>query len=424
MSNIRILSKLCFIKSKLFFTVILSPKLTSAPKKKKNRINSPPGYKRRKSSEVFIFLTLFILFFVIIGKIMGSINLVNTLMNTAYELLIKTVFYIMAIAVLAGAISGLFSEFGVVALLNKILSPLMKPLYDLPGAAVLGVVAPYLSDNPAVLSLAKDKEFRRCFHKYQLPGLTEIGTSFGMGMIITAFMIGLDHPAGENFIQAALIGNLGAIIGSIVCTRMMLYYSKKTYGVLDMCDPEDNDNKVDKKLFRKIREGNVGSRFLDSMLNGGKTGVEMGIEIVPGVLIICTIVMVLTKGPSTGGDYTGAAFEGVRLLPYLGEKLSFLLDPLFGFSSPADIAVPITAMGAAGAAIGLVPSLVANGLAHANDIAVFTAMSMCWSGYLSTHVAMMDALDCSKLTGKAIFCHTIGGLVAGISAHYLFLLFT
>ncbi|MFQ9894293.1 MAG: hypothetical protein ACLRWH_14365, partial [Emergencia sp.] len=83
---------------------------------------------------------------------------------------------------------------------------------------------------------------------------------------------------------------------------------------------------------------------------------------------------------------------------------------------------PITALGAAGAAIGLVPNLVSSGLAAGNDIAVFTAMCMCWSGYLSTHVAMMDALKFRELTGYAIICHTIGGLCAGISAHWLYLL--
>ncbi|MEG0167782.1 MAG: hypothetical protein RR709_07935, partial [Ruthenibacterium sp.] len=84
----------------------------------------------------------------------------------------------------------------------------------------------------------------------------------------------------------------------------------------------------------------------------------------------------------------------------------------------------ITALGAAGAAIGLVPKLVSQGLAGGNDIAVFTAMCMCWSGYLSTHVAMMDSLKCSHLTGKAIFSHTIGGLCAGVAAHWLYVLFS
>ena len=81
---------------------------------------------------------------------------------------------------------------------------------------------------------------------------------------------------------------------------------------------------------------------------------------------------------------------------------------------------PDKALGAAGAAIGMAERLVAGGLANAHDVAVFTAMCMCWSGYLSTHVAMMDALKSSHLTGKAILSHTIGGLVAGISANLIF----
>ena len=76
--------------------------------------------------------------------------------------------------------------------------------------------------------------------------------------------------------------------------------------------------------------------------------------------------------------------------------------------------------GAERAAIGLVPNLVRSGMANPHDVAVFTSMCMCWSGYLSTHVAMMSSLGCSKLTGKAILSHTIGGLCAGIAANWIY----
>ena len=54
--------------------------------------------------------------------------------------------------------------------------------------------------------------------------------------------------------------------------------------------------------------------------------------------------------------------------------------------------------------------------------AVFTAIGMCWSGFLSTHAAMLDSLGYRKLIGKAIGAHTIGGLCAGIAAHWLYVL--
>ncbi|AVQ40306.1 hypothetical protein AAGC94_11140 [Clostridium sporogenes] len=372
--------------------------------------------------EGFICLALFLGFFIILGTKMGTVNMFNTLMKTGYQLLMETVFYIMAIAVLAGAISGLLSEFGVISLINKALSPLMKPLYKLPGASALGVVTTYLSDNPAIISLAKDKGFLKYFKKYQVPALTNLGTSFGMGLILTTFMIAQKSPVGENFVTAAIIGDIGAVIGSIVSVRLMVRQTRKFYGEhADDMVYENDDDGYDSLKYREVREGGVGARLLESLLEGGKTGVELGLAIIPGVVIICTLVLMLTNGPSPKG-YTGAAYEGISFFPWVGEKLSFILNPLFGFKHPEAIAFPITSLGAVGAAMSLVPQFLSKNLIGANEIAVFTAMGMCWSGYLSTHIAMMDSLNCRKLTGKAIISHTFGGLVAGISAHLIYML--
>ena len=159
---------------------------------------------------------------------------------------------------------------------------------------------------------------------------------------------------------------------------------------------------------------------MNALLEGGHNGVKMGVSIVPGVLVICTLVMMLINGPSEGGTYTGSAYEGIRLLPMLAGKIDFILKPLFGFTSPEAVGVPVTALGAAGASLSLTATLIRQGLIGPNDIAVFTAMCMCWSGYLSTHTSMMDSLGCKELIGKAIGCHTLGGFCAGIAAHWIF----
>ncbi len=377
--------------------------------------------KKAVSVEAFVFLGVFLLFFALIGRKMGLINMLNTMMSTSFDLLINTVFYIMGIAVLAGAMGALLTEFGVVALINKILSPIMGVVFGLPGAASVGIVTTYLSDNPAILTLADDHSFRRYFKRYQLPALTNLGTAYGMGAVISASILGMNLSGGSGFGIAVLVGNLGAFLGSIVSTRLMLRFTRKVYGTEAWCDCEGSGKHEDDNT-RTVRSGGVGSRFLSALIDGGTAGVKMGLDIIPGVLIICTIVNLLTQGPGAAGVYTGAAYEGVAFLPWIGEKLSSILTPLFGFSSSQCIAVPITALGSGGAAVGMVPGLLANGLATAQDVAVFTSMAMCWSGYLSTHVAMMASLKCSYLTGKAIICHTIGGLFAGISAHWIFYL--
>lgn len=369
------------------------------------------------STETFVFLAVLILVFGYIGRIMGVGPMFKTMMATAHDLLLQTVFLIMALAVLAGALSALLSEFGVIALINKIFAPIMKPVYGLPGASITGAVATYLSDNPAIISFAKDKSFTQYFKKYQTPALCNLGTAFGMGLIVTTFMM----AQGKEYMLPALIGNLGAIIGSIISVRLMLIQTKKYYGDAAM-DSVGDAADVSEGEFREVREGNLFQRVLDAMLEGGKLGVDMGMAIIPGVLIVCTGVMMLTFGPSADGTYTGAAYEGVKLLPLLGEKIKFIIEPLFGFKSPEAIAFPITSLGAVGAAMSLVPEFIKNGVVTPNDIAVFTAMGMCWSGYLSTHIGMMDALDARPLASKAILSHTIGGLCAGIAAHLIFML--
>ncbi len=523
-------------------SIIIEPEYLE-PRRERNNLKIKNKSRIGFYGKAVICLVCFIAFFCIFAIPMGLGNALNTLMNTAYELLTGTVFYIMAIAVIAGAISGLLTEFGVVALLNKILSPLMRPLFGMPGASALGMVSTYLSDNPAILTLADDKKFRRFFKAYQIPALTNLGTAFGMGLIVTSFTLGMSGSLGSKVWVAAVCGNLGAVIGAVISTRLMLFSMKKAYGPDKPALEEKLDAAEDEHVFH--HKGLL--HVLDALMDGGKKGVEMGLGIIPGVLIICSIVMMLTNGrpatqykfvqiqqmsadgmeliqstglieipdkgnyifdfaaESTGAkwlshkqtdehielsfsfnngrvftenerlyirilssdwgtdedsryrlvlykadentktaidlvpevvpsatrvyygtvpqeSYRGNAGEGVGILPKLANFLSVILTPLFGFSSAEAIAVPVTALGSAGAALGLIPDFVRKGLVNINDLAVFTAVCMCWSGYLSTHVSMMEVLGCREHTGKAILSHTIGGLCAGVAAHWLFVL--
>ncbi len=350
-----------------------------------------------------------------IGSVMGLPNMLNTIMKTAHDLLLNTVFYLMAICVITGALGRIFVEFGVVSLLERILRPLMRPLFNLPGVASLGAVMTFLSDNPAIISLAKDKRFSTYFKKYQLISLTNFGTAFGMGLLVIVFMV------SNGFYVEPFIGLFGAFVGCIISTRLMQRFVIKAYPqykeemAAELTEEDNKESEV-------IKETSFFTRVLNSLLDGGKTGVDVGLSIIPGVLIISTLVMILTFG-STDGEYTGAAYEGVEFLPWLFGHINIIFEWLFGFESPELMAFPITSLGAVGAALGLVPGFVEKGWADGNAIAVFTAIGMCWSGYLSTHTAMLDSLGYRKLTSKAILAHTVGGLVAGIVAHWTFVLF-
>jgi len=369
----------------------------------------------KRRYEAIVFLLVFFGFFGFLGHKMGVGNMLNTLMNTAWDLLMNTVFYIMGITVLTGALGRLMIEFGVVRLLEKILSPLMRPLFNLPGVASLAGLMTFFSDNPAIIGLSNDKSFSKYFLKRELISLTNFGTAFGMGLIVLTYM------SGFGYFKPALVGLLGAITGAVVSTRIMQKLIRKDFAA------EANMKRVEiKKEDENISfksEGGAFLRFLNSILDGGKSGVQLGLSIIPGVLIISSLIMILTFGPKDPSvGYQGLAFEGVPVLPYLAGKIDWFFYALFGFENPEFIAFPITSLGAVGAALSLVKAFVEQGTIDGNAIAVFTAMGMCWSGYLSTHTAMLDTLGFRKLTSKALLSHTIGGIVAGVVAHYAFVL--
>ncbi len=372
--------------------------------------------KRIKPSGGVWCLLVVVLIFGYLGYVMGLPNMLNTMMKTAHDLLINTVFYLMSICVLTGAIGEIFVEFGVVKMLERLLRPLMKPLFNLPGVASLGAVMTFLSDNPAIISLAHDKRFATYFKKYQFISLTNFGTAFGMGLLVIVFMV------GQGYYAAPFIGFFGACCGCICSTRLMQRFIIKaypSYAVEEAIDPSEAGEKEKVAVEHK----GVFIRVLDALLDGGRSGVDVGLAIIPGVLIISTLVMMFTFGSNAEGVYDGGAYQGTELLPWLAQKVNFVFQWLFGFQDPHLIAFPITALGAVGAALSLIPNFVANGWVDGNAIAVCTAIGMCWSGFLSTHTAMLDSLGFRQLTPKAFLAHTIGGIVAALTAHWAYLLY-
>ena len=369
----------------------------------------------RSTVEAVVLLVCFVVAFSLLGSRMGGANMVKTIMNTAHDLLLNTVVYLMGITVLTGALSKLMSEFGVVTVLGKRLKPLMKPLYNLPGVAALGAVLTFLSDNPAIIALSKDKGFSSYFKKYQLISLCNFGTAFGMGFVVIITMVGYVQVTG------ALVGLFGAFCGSVISTRLMQRSCLKAYPELD-APVNEKGQKEFELVPEEEKNKSVFMRFLDAILDGGKNGVELGLQIIPGVLIITTAVIMLTFGAGPDGVYNGGASQGVPVLPWLAEKIHWVFEWLFGFEDMRLIAFPMTALGAVGAALGLLPTFNAAGILDGNAIAVFTAIGMCWSGFLSTHTAMLDSLGYRKVISKALVAHAIAGLCAGVIAHFLYLL--
>uniref|UniRef100_UPI0026EA58F1 nucleoside recognition domain-containing protein n=1 Tax=uncultured Duncaniella sp. TaxID=2768039 RepID=UPI0026EA58F1 len=219
-----------------------TPEITSAPikthdEKKKFSIT------RYIPSGVICLAVVFGLFWYL-GSVMGMAQMLKTVMATAHDLLLNTVFYLMGICVVTGALGRLFVEFGVVSMLEKILKPLMGPLFRLPGVASLGAVMTFLSDNPAIISLAQEKRFSSYFKKFQFISLTNFGTAFGMGLLVMVFMV------GQGFFWEPLVGFAGAFVGCAISTRLMQHFILKAYphfATEDVVNPDELGDTAEKK---------------------------------------------------------------------------------------------------------------------------------------------------------------------------------
>lgn len=98
----------------------------------------------------------------------------------------------------------------------------------------------FLSDNPAIISLAKDKRFASYFKKYQFISLTNFGTAFGMGLLVIVFM------ASQGYYAAPIIGLVGACCGCVCSTRLMQRFVLKAYpqyAVEDAVPKEETEEK-------------------------------------------------------------------------------------------------------------------------------------------------------------------------------------
>ena len=371
------------------------------------------------TAETYIALGVMVALFGVFAWKMGIAFTFKTMMATAHDLFLNTVLFLMAVLILAGAFTSLISEMGITGIANRLLSPLMKPLFGLPGATSVGAVATYLSDNPAIMPLAIDKGFLKYFRRWQVTTLVNLGTVFGMGLIVTTFMLAQSSES-QSLGWAVLLGNVGALLGGIVSVRCMGFFGKRKYGAEEAVLSDDTEG-YDVMRFREVRAGNLAQRILQSLLDGGAHGVQMGLSIMPGIIVMCTMIMMLTYGAGDAG-YTGAAYEGIAFFPWLGDKLSFIIEPLFGFSNPEAIAFPVTSWASVGAALATIPQFLADGIVGAKEICVLTAIGICNAGFLSTHVGMMDGIKERELANVAIGTHFIGGLCAGMFAHGLFLI--
>ena len=81
---------------------------------KKKKIKQNSVVKKAISLETFVFLAIFFLIFGLMARKMGTPLMFKTMMATAHDLLLNTVFFIMAMAVIAGDITEMLKKYSAI----------------------------------------------------------------------------------------------------------------------------------------------------------------------------------------------------------------------------------------------------------------------------------------------------------------------
>ena len=166
---------------------------------------------------------------------------------------------------------------------------------------------------------------------------------------------------------------------------------------------EASQEELAEERIENEEQNGIFMRFLNALLDGGKNGVELGLQIIPGVLIITTAVIMITFGTGDAGVYNGTANQGVPILPWLADKVHWIFEWLFGFKHMELIAFPMTALGAVGAALGLLPTFNAAGILDGNAIAAQQLAGFALGSVVAGVCSMLDP-DCVILSGSVINC--------------------
>ena len=90
---------------------------------------------------------------------------------------------------------------------------------------------------------------------------------------------------GQGYFTAPLIGLVGAVVGCIITTRLMQYFTCKDhpeYRTQNAISDEDLEKiEEDNKAKENDKHQSAFIRILNALLDGGKSGVEIGLAIIP-----------------------------------------------------------------------------------------------------------------------------------------------
>ncbi len=216
--------------------------------------------------------------------------------NTGGLLLLSLIPVLFTVFIFAGLFMPFLMDFGLLEMTGTLLTPLMKPLFKLPGRASIDCLASWLGDG-TIGVLLTNKQYEDGFYTKRDAAI--IGTTFSVVSITFTIVVlqqlGLGHLFGPYYLTIVVSG----FVAAIVLPRIPpLSRKDNTY-----CD--GSERKLKETLptgFSVWRWGLVQAlaradqtRFKNVLQNGVKNILDMWIGVLPIVMALGTTAVIIAE---------------------------------------------------------------------------------------------------------------------------------
>ncbi len=245
---------------------------------------------------------------------------------------------LFAIFLFAGFLLPFLTDFGLLEFIGSLLTPLMRPVFKLPGRSSIDAMASWVGDGTIGITLT-NKQYEQGYYTSKEAAI--IATTFSAVSITFSLVIidyvGLSRLFGPYYLTVMIAG----VIAAIIMPRIPpLSRKKDTYLTGKSMDEGENVpsnyTNVEWGTHLAIQKAKESGNPIQFVTNGVKTVLEMWIGVLPVIMAFGTIALIIAEATPVF-NWLGMPFIPILKLFNVPEAVEASKTMIVGF---ADMFLP------------------------------------------------------------------------------------
>lgn len=204
---------------------------------------------------------------------------------------------LFSIFLFAGLLLPFLTDFGMLEFVGVLLTPVMRPLFDLPGRSSIDAVASWIGDGTIGVSLT-NKQYREGFYTEREASI--IATTFSAVSITFSLVVLKQVELVEYFGPYYLTILASAVVAAIIVPKLPPLSRKKDtyYGEVKADIGEnipENYSKFEWASELAIKKANQQLSVADFLRNGFKTVTDLWFGVLPVIMAFGTIALIIAQ---------------------------------------------------------------------------------------------------------------------------------